>query len=448
MTWDRPHHLHILEALERLTSGDTDRMMIFVPPRHGKTTLVTERYTAWVLEQQPETSVILAAYNQTLAEKFSRRIRNIVRERVTLNRERFAVTDWETEQGGGVRAAGVGGGITGMGGELIVIDDPIRGREEADSPAYRERVWDWYTDDLYTRREPGAKMILILTRWHQDDLAGRILRSEDGPNWEVVHIPAIAMDDDPLEREPGEALWPERVPVADIENYRKFNERGYWSLYQGMPQPEGGAIFLRDWWDGVNRYDINDQTIKNLVVGRYMLVDTAEETHENAAYTSCLTLEVMPDYTVHVRDVYRARLSIPELQPMVERHAKRWNRDGKLRQVRIEYASSGRGVVQNIRASSPAWLQKLVQEYRPRVSKVDRAKQVTIFCANNMVKLPWPDEAAPWLHDFESELFAFPQSAQADQVDCFSMGLIGLRRYLLQVLRSQGYTGGVDDVAA
>lgn len=423
-------------------------MMIFVPPRHGKSTLVTERFTAWNIERDPRLRVILAAYNQTLADKFSRRIRTIVRPHVDLNKERTAVNDWETEAGGGLRAAGVGGGITGMGGDLIVIDDPIRGREEADSPAYRERVWGWYIDDLYTRREPGAKMILILTRWHQDDLAGRILRSEDGPNWDVVHIPAIAMQDDPLGRVEGEALWEARVPATDIAKYRAFNERGYWSLYQGMPQPEGGAIFLRDWWDGANRYDITNQALKNLTVGRYQLWDTAEEAHENAAYTSCVTLDVQPGHIVHVREVWRARLSIPELQPAVERQAKRWNRDLKLRQVRVEYASSGRGVVQNIRASSPAWLRKLVQEYRPRTSKVDRARQITIFCANNLVKLPEPNDAAPWLMDFEQELYDFPQGQYADQVDSFVMGLIGLRPYLLQVLRAQGYTGDADDVAA
>lgn len=445
MVWDKPHHLHILKALDRLINDETDRLMIFCPPRHGKTSLVTERFTAWQLEQRPETSVILAAYNQTLAEKFSRRIRGIVRDHIDLNRERTAVNDWETEAGGGVRAAGVGAGITGMGGDLIVIDDPIRGREEADSPAYRERVWDWYIDDLYTRREPGAKMILILTRWHQDDLAGRILRSEDGPTWDVVHIPAIAMQDDPLRRAEGEALWPERVPVEDIERYRQFNERGFWALYQGMPQPEGGAIFLRDWWDGVNRYDINDKATANLAVARLQVWDTAQEKHSNAAYTSCCTFDVMPDNSVNLRDVYRARLSVPELQPAVERQAKRWNYDRKLKRVRIEKASTGGGVIQNMMVSSPEWLQRITRGITPRGSKEERAKAVTIFCAANLVKVPWPDENAGWLFNFLDELFAFPQGANADQVDSFVHGLNNLKPDLQMALRSRGQ--GLDIAA-
>src|SRR5690606_22580988 len=154
--WDAPHHQELLRHLQLVTEGEIDRLMIFLPPRHGKSELVTVRYAAWRLEQDPTLPIIVAAYNHTLAQRFSRKIRRIVRERMALSDERSAVDEWETTEGGGVRAVGVGGGVTGMGSRLIIIDDPVKSRAEADSPAYRERVWEWYTNDLYTRREPGA----------------------------------------------------------------------------------------------------------------------------------------------------------------------------------------------------------------------------------------------------------------------------------------------------
>lgn len=447
MVWDKPHHAVILDALQRLEDDEYDRLMIFIPPRHGKTQMVTVRATAWKLEREPETPVILAAYNQTLAEKFSRQVRRIVRERVALDPERTAVNDWQTAAGGGLRAAGVGGGITGMGGKWIVIDDPIRGREEADSVAFRERVWEWYTDDLYTRREPGAKMILILTRWHQDDLAGRILASEDGPSWHVVHIPAIAMDDDPLGRDPGAALWPERVSAEDIQKYRAFNERGYWALYQGMPQPEGGAIILRDWWaDSSRRYSITEAAPRNLTVGRWQFWDTAEEAHESAAFTTCTTFDLLPDYSVNVREVYRARLMFPDLLEAIERQARRHNRDEKLADIVVEYASSGKGTYQTLKANAPEWLRDRIKRYRPRDSKVDRAKAASQYFKAGLVRLPLPDEACPWLHDLESELYSFPTGQFKDQVDSMTMGTLYLRNYLALALQARGMSTDVHTV--
>jgi len=227
--------------------------MLFVPPRHGKSEMVTVRYPVWRMERDPTMRVIVGAYNQTLAEKFSRKSRRIARMRFTLNEERQASEDWETPQGGGLRAVGVGGGITGQGGHLIVIDDPVKSREEANSQVYRDRVYDWYTDDLYTRREPGAALVLIQTRWHEDDLAGRILASEDGPNWTVVSLPAEAEDADPLGRQPGEALCPQRFDKAALAQIKTvLGLWAYTSLYQQRPQPAEGNLAQRAWFEIVD----------------------------------------------------------------------------------------------------------------------------------------------------------------------------------------------------
>lgn len=222
--------------------------MIFVPPRHGKSEMTTVRYPIWRLEQDPSLRIIVGAYNQILANKFSRKSRRIAKSRLKLSRERTAVEDWETEEGGGLRAVGVGSGVTGQGGDVILIDDPVKNRKEAESPAYREMVWEWYTDDLYTRAEPGAAIILIMTRWHDDDLAGRILASEDAPNWTVISLPALAEENDPLGRKIDEALCPERYDEAALAGIKRVLRRGFYALYQQRPQPREGGMFKRQWF--------------------------------------------------------------------------------------------------------------------------------------------------------------------------------------------------------
>ncbi|MEJ7624080.1 MAG: phage terminase large subunit [Pyrinomonadaceae bacterium] len=195
-TWrfDFAHHMHLCEQLKRVTSGECKRLMIFMPPRHGKSEMVTVRYTAWRIEMEPGLNVILGSYNQKLANRFSRKVRRIVEERVTMSKDRRAVDEWETSAGGGVRAVGVGAGVTGFGASLIMIDDPIKSRAEAESPVRRDNAWNWFSDDIYTRLEPDAAVVLIQTRWHEDDLAGRLIEAakDGGDEWEIVNLPAIA----------------------------------------------------------------------------------------------------------------------------------------------------------------------------------------------------------------------------------------------------------------
>lgn len=249
LQWDWPHLAHTRRYLERVTAGEILRLMIFEPPRHGKSEMVTIHYPAYRMERDPTLRVITGSYNETLAARFSRRTRRIAGARLALSAERTAAVDWETERGGGLRAVGVGGGITGHGGQLILVDDPIKNREEANSATYRERVWDWWRDDLYTRLEPGGAIILIMTRWHQDDLAGRILASEDAPNWTVVRLPALAEEGDSLGREVGAPLCPQRYDAAALERIRLvLGEHSFAALYQQRPLPAEGGLFKAAWF--------------------------------------------------------------------------------------------------------------------------------------------------------------------------------------------------------
>jgi hypothetical protein len=248
-TWHWQYLQYVQAQLDRVTTGECKRLMLFLPPRHGKSEMTTVRYPVWRLERDPSLKVIIGAYNQILANKFSRKARRIAEQRIPLARDRAAVEDWETASGGGVRAVGVGGGITGQGGNLIVIDDPVKSRDEAESLAYRDRVWEWYTDDLYTRLEPGGSIILIMTRWHDDDLAGRILASDTAVDWTVISLPALAESNDPLDRDEGEPLNPERYDTAALLDIKQtLGSRSFTALYQQTPIPAEGGMFKRSWW--------------------------------------------------------------------------------------------------------------------------------------------------------------------------------------------------------
>ena len=245
--WDWPHLVHVRRHLDLVTGGVLKKLMIQMPPRHGKTEMCTIRYPVFRLMLKPSARIVVGAYNQTLANKFSRKARRIAEGCLQMSDERTAVEDWETAAGGGFRAVGVGAGITGQGGDLIIIDDPVKSREEADSQAYRDRVWDWYSNDLYTRQEPGCALVLIMTRWHKDDLAGRILASDDGPNWTLINLPAEAEENDPIGRELGAALCPDRFDLSKLADIKRVLARDYFALYQQRPQAREGGMFKEHW---------------------------------------------------------------------------------------------------------------------------------------------------------------------------------------------------------
>lgn len=227
--------------------------MIFMPPRHGKSELASKRFPAWCLGRNPKRQIIAASYNSDLANDFGRNVRNIVGEAefrevfagVELAPDSHAANRMNTNHGGAYVAAGVGTAVTGRGADIALIDDPFKDREEADSERRRELVWDWYRSTLFTRLMPGGSIVLIQTRWHEDDLAGRLLESQgdkqDGGQWEVLELPALSRD--------GEALWPEWYPTDVLERIKDTIGPREWSaLYQQKPQPDEGTFFQRQWF--------------------------------------------------------------------------------------------------------------------------------------------------------------------------------------------------------
>ena len=247
--WDYKHFQHMQGVLDRVTARTLKRVYFSCSIRHGKTEHNTIGYIAYRLERDPSLRVLLCSSNQKKANKFSREVRRIVKRRgVALSVEKDGANEWETQAGGGVQAVGAGAGVASVNADLIVIDDPIGKREDAESQAERDRVWDWITSDLLARCEPHTAVVMTMSRWHQDDPAGRILDGQAGA-WEVVDLPAEAVENDPIGRAVGEPLWPEMRGAEWIaEKKVELGAYGFASLCQGRPQPRGGGMFKWDWW--------------------------------------------------------------------------------------------------------------------------------------------------------------------------------------------------------
>lgn len=248
-----PRHIrYIGRAVAEAVYGiGKKHLMVFCPPRHGKSELISHRTPVWFLEQFPDRNVMLSTYGADFSADWGRKVRNTVdllgaQLTLRLSSDSTAANRWHTHRGGGMIANGVGGSFTGRGGDLLIADDLFKNSEEANSAVHRQKVWEWWNSTFITRAEPGATVILTMTRWHDDDLAGRILKDpEQAPLWRVITLPAIAGAGDEIGRNPGEALWPERMPEESLR-VREIQVGDYvWkSLYQQVPPNlDGGAVY-------------------------------------------------------------------------------------------------------------------------------------------------------------------------------------------------------------
>lgn len=269
------HHFLLINAIQAIADGkdEADGLLTFWPPGAAKSTFMSVLAPAWLMGRRPGTNMISASYGQELANRFGRRVRTIARspefEKImgcTITGDNQAVDNWSLTNGSDYRAAGMGAAVTGFRANYVGFDDPIRGREDADSDVIREKVWASLNDDLFTRLKPGGAIFGAMTRWHEQDPAGMILgeewrgqsglwRGTDGRLWRVINLPMIAEHrDDPLGRKPGEILWKEWFRAEEVERLRKTAERGgvaartWSSLYQQRPAPAEGSILMRSYW--------------------------------------------------------------------------------------------------------------------------------------------------------------------------------------------------------
>jgi len=422
-------HKDICQRLEKFSeqvaNKESPRLMLFMPPRHGKSTLASVAFPAWHLGRHPDHEFISCSYSGSLAMNFSRKVRQLLREPVyknvfeksRLDKDSQSVESWQTTRGGGYVAAGVGGGITGKGAHVMVIDDPVKNREDAESENNREATWDWYTSTAYTRLSPGGGILVILTRWHDDDLAGKLLRqAEDGADqWEVIKYPALAEEDEKF-RKVGESLHPERYNVDALEQIRKaIGPRDWSALYQQNPVSDEGDYFSRD----MIRYFENDE-IDTSQLNYYCAWDLAIGQRDRNDYSVGIVVGVDEYDNLFVVDVVRGKYDGFELVEQILDLYETW-RPGI---VGIE-----RG---HIEMALGPFLQKRTRErglneayFKDlKVGKRDkeaRARAIQGRMQQGMVYFP---KDAIWTGPMVAELLRFPNGTHDDQVD--ALAWIGL----------------------
>ncbi|WP_160011774.1 phage terminase large subunit [Nocardioides sp. AX2bis] len=440
-------------ALLDLINTPDGRLIITLPPQEGKSTRVAKDFVLWVLKHRPWTRVVSGSYGQSLANRNGRAIRNTINRHPELGMrialDNGSVSEWQLRgEVGGVLSVGIGAGVTGMPADMLIIDDPIKSRAEADSEVFRERVWDWWTEEASTRLSPGAPVVLILTRWHDDDLAGRLLAAEDGHLWTELRIPAEADHDpeqgdaDPLGREPGGFLESARGRTAAAWKAIKtrVGSRTWQALYQGRPSSAGGTIFQRTWWQEYNTpvwLDREDGT--RIVTGFDDLLVSWDLTFKGTDGADYVVGQVWGRRGVdaYLLDQVRARMDFPTTCRAVRTLNARWPQ--ALLNV-VEDKANGPAVLAALRRTVPG----LVPE-EPQGGKEARAAAVSPLVESANVWLPSP-ELAPWVEDFVEEAAAFPTGAHDDQVDAASQAL---NRLILQpLLAGQDLGGGTGVVTA
>lgn len=429
MNWAWKYQRHVYKTLARVTSGECKRLMIFMPPRHGKSEMVTVRYTAWRLLQDSKLNVILGSYNQRLADKFSRKIKRIVQsssfslsenrgkeqaKACTLNRLNTA-SEWETPVGGVVRSVGVGGGIAGFGGGLIVIDDPVRSRADAESTTKRDRVDEWFKDDIYTRIEPNAAIILIQTRWHEDDLAGRLLKERDdgGEKWDVISLPAIAEQNDPIGRAAGKALCPKLFDIAKLNRFRKkLGSYSFSALYQQQPVPLEGGQFKRFWFKNVVDRAPDDLNWKRGY-------DLAISLKTSADYTASFRCAKDRNGFLYIADGFRKRIEYPDQRRFIIERMKAERRTEHC----IEDAMHGRAIVQDLRRQ-PGLNGYALRSVKVQYDKLTRSLAWLNLAEEGKIILV----RGAWIDDFVDEVCNFPSGRHDDQIDAVSIAVSELER--------------------
>jgi predicted phage terminase large subunit-like protein len=399
-----PPHIELLaDALEAVERGEIKRLMVFMPPRHGKSNLASEIFPAWYLGRKPHHQVMFTTYGQDLADGFGRKVRNAVADpRHTrafpgslLAEDSQSAKRFNTGAGGVYYAVGAGGAVTGRGADLLILDDPLKNREEADSRLIRDKLWDWYASTAYTRLMPGGAVVLIQTRWHEDDLAGRLLKGEE--NWKVINLPAIAEENDLLGRSPGRALWPEQYDIQALENIRgTIGQREFAALYQQRPAPLEGALFKRDW--------IRTGRSPGAGVRIAMGVDLALSTKESADYTAIAVMARDEFGKLYVLDVVRERVDFPNALRLIRNMADKWNP----RAIAIEQVAYQAVVVQELLRQTTLPIRGVL----PDKDKVTRAQPLALRYEQGLVQ--HAHDLPGW---FTDELFAFPNGQHDDAVD-------------------------------
>lgn len=418
----------LMELEQAMLRGESRHVMIFAPPRHGKSELTSKFFPAWFLGRNPDKYVMASSYAQDVADDMGRKVLDVTRQpfhmatfpTCRLRADSKSVSRFHTTRDGVYYGVGAGAALTSRGAHLLVIDDPIKGAEEAFSETQRRRKQDWFRSEAYSRLMPGGSVVLMNTRWHEDDLAGFCLREMAHLNWRVVSLPALAEptpgEPDPLGRAPGEALWPAAYPREQLLQIQKTQGSYFWSaLYQQRPQPEGGGMLRRGWWrfhGGDPRrehYRATPTKFDEIVLSWDLTFKDGEGTDYVAGGAWG---RVGLDY--FLLDRVRDRMDFPATLTAVVAFASKWP---NYRECLVEDKANGPAVIATLGKKLPRLI-----AVNPEGGKIARAAAVSPLIESGHVYLPDPSTCT-WVGDFIGECAAFPTGKHDDQVDMMTQAL-------------------------
>ena len=420
---DAAHHRLIARHLEMVERGEITRLIITMPPRHGKSMLASEFFPAWYMGRNPDHYVISATYAQELSDDFGRKVKNQIEDSSyqaifpgvgladdSKSSKRFHIEglgdggyEHSTTQRGAFYAVGVGGPLTGRGAHLMLIDDPVKNREEAESEVIRKKTKDWYTSTAYTRLMPGGRVVIIQTRWHEDDLAGWLLREHAHEGWVHLNLPAISND--------GVALWSEQYGIDALEKIKRaIGQRDWSALYQQAPSPESGDYFKAEWFHTVNQ--LPERHNLSIYGGSDYAV-----TADGGDYTVHVVVGIDPVGRMYLLDLWRGQSSSDVWVEAFCDLVLKWRPIGWAEETGQIKSGVGPFLVKRM-------IERKALVYREafptRGDKAIRAQSIRGRMAMNGLYL---HREAPWGVDLLSELMSFPVGVHDDQAD--ALGLVG-----------------------
>lgn len=438
-TYETPTHIQRLcAALEAVERGDVKRLMINMPPRHGKSITASVAFPSWYLGRHPDQEVMIASYGATLSEGFSRSARDALETYgpqvfgVKVAPDSRAVDSWNIGgRPGKFHAVGVGGALTGKGGSVLLLDDPVKDSEEASSEIIREKLWAWYQTTFFTRRSiaPEGAIVLIMTRWHEDDLAGRLLAEEQrgGDRWEKLIMPMVDDTVEPVQS--GPILWPERVTRKFCDDLRRSSHT-WEALYQQRPSNPGGNIFKKGWF----RYYINRPWMgpQGLTPGWFdEIIISVDAAFKDLDSSDLVAIHVWgrrgPDryFLDRVSDRMGFYRTVSEVLAM----RKKWP---LARRVYIEDKANGSAVIEVARKRITG-----VLAVKPQGGKLARAYAVQPQVEGQNVYLPDP-AICTWTNEVIGQFASFPFAPHDDDVDAMTQAL-------LKMESAGGYWSGLEE---
>lgn len=419
---DAAHHRLIARHLEAVERGEIKRLMITMPPRHGKSMLASEFFPAWYLGRNPDHYVVTATYAQELADDFGRKVKNQIEDAsfqaifpgVTLagdskSAKRFHVHgsmggyEHSTNQRGAFYAVGVGGPLTGRGAHLLLIDDPVKNREDAESEITRRKIRDWYSSTAYTRLMPGGRIVIIQTRWHEDDLAGWLQAEHMHEGWVVLDLPAI--------NDAGEALWPEQYPIEALEGIKRaLTPRDWSALYQQRPSPDTGDYFKREW---IHTADVMPP-VENMLI--YGASDYAV-TSKGGDYTVHVVVGVDPDGRMWLLDLWRAQAGSDVWVETFCDLVRKWRPVAWAEETGQIKSGVGPFLIKRMMETGSYVVR---EQFPTRGDKAVRAQSIRGRMASAGL---YVQKDAEFVTDLVNEMMSFPVGVHDDQVD--ALGLVG-----------------------